>query len=327
MLAQRGIGAVPEYNFALGSGDSASFITTGAGRPQIGTPQVGYAVVTAGGQGAGASGSGVGGTAVFIQIDLVSGTVINEAGVPLVKALSEFSLFVDTMGTRDTALAIVNTGSPVPAGGSTTPTVLLSLFDTIASGAALATSTEPMPLAQVEVPIPTRQQVNRFIATRGPGGYFDTEQVSELEDFQGSVAVTNANPGDGSMWAALTVRTNNAGKKLSDGLVSTFTPFPVVPGAVALVAVGMRGTVTQESTGTLHVTLDLRDATHPVKGAIFYLSDRGALIGEEVRSVETLDFASFILEVPARSGPVNVDGVEVRLIYEGGEITPRMPIQ
>ena len=77
----------------------------------------------------------------------------------------------------------------------------------------------------------------------------------------------------------------------------------------------------------VHVTLDLRDATHPVKGAIFYLSDRGALIGEEVRSVETLDFASFILEVPARSGPVNVDGVEVRLIYEGGEITPRMPIQ
>ena len=37
--------------------------------------------------------------------------------------------------------------------------------------------------------------------------------------------------------------------------------------------------------------------------------------------------ASFVLELPARSGPVNVDGVEVRLIYEGGEITPRMPIQ
>ena len=277
--------------------------------------------MTVGGQQAGANGSGVGGTAVFIQTELSTETIINEAGVPLVKALSEFSLFVDTMGKRNTALAIVNTGSPAPAGGAGTSTVLLSLFDTIASGAALATSPVPIATAQVEVPAGT--QVNDFIA-----GYFDVEQAPVLENFQGSVTATNLNPQESSMWAALTVRTNNAGASLSGtGLVSIFTPFPVVPGAAALVSAGVMGTVTQESPGRLNITLDLRDATRPVKGAIFYVSDRGGLIGEEVRSIDTLDFASFVLELPARSGLVDLDGVEVRLIYEGGDITPRVPIQ
>ena len=170
------IGAVSVHEFPLGSGDSTSFATTGAGKPGDGSPQVGYAVVTAGGQEAGASDSGVGGTAVFIQTELESGIVINEAGVPLVRALSEFTLFVDTTGTRDTALAIVNTGSPFPAGGSTTPTVLLSLFDPIASGAALATS--PVAIATSLVPIDPGKQANNFIA-----GYFDIEQVPQLKNF------------------------------------------------------------------------------------------------------------------------------------------------
>ena len=196
----------------------------------------------------------------------------------------------------------------------------------MAGGAAIATSAEPIATASVEIPAGT--QVNRFIG--GPGGYFDPEQVPEFENFQGSVTATNANPGDGSTWAALTVRTSNAGKSLSqDDLVAIFTPFPVVPGAAGavIVSAGVRGTVTQGSHGRLNITLDLRNATRPVKGAIFYISDRGELIGEEVRSVDTLDFASFVLELPVRSGLVTVDGVEVRLIYEGGEITPRMPIQ
>ena len=304
-----GIGPVTEHDFELASGASASFSTMGEG-----DPNVGYAVVTAGGLLAGgSSGSGVGGTGVFTQIDVPSGTIINEAGLPLVKELSAFSLFVDTTGTRDTAVAIVNTGSPVSAGVATTPTqtALLSLF-TISGGADLAT-------AAVEVP--AGKQVNKFIG--GPGGYFDPEQVPELEDFQGSVTVTNANPGDGSMWAALTVRTNNLGAVFPEG-VPTFTAFPVVPGAAALVSSGVMGTVSQESLGRLNVALDLGNAARFVKGAIFYVYDNGELISEEVRAVDTLDLASFMLKVRRGSGPVDV---EVRLIYEGGEIPPRMPIQ
>ena len=81
-LDLEGIGAVSKHDFALGSGDSTSFSTTGAGNPVDGSPQVGYAVVTVGGQQAGTSGSGVGGTAVFIQTELSTGRIINEAGVP-----------------------------------------------------------------------------------------------------------------------------------------------------------------------------------------------------------------------------------------------------
>ena len=86
------------------------------------------------------------------------------------------------------------------------------------------------------------------------------------------------------------------------------------------------GTVTQESPETLHVTLDLREATRPVKGAIFYVFDGGELIREVVRSVDTRDFASVSIEVAGRAG-LNTIGVEIRLIYAGGEITPRMPVQ
>ncbi len=103
-----GIGPVTEHDFELGRGESAKFSTMGEG-----APNVGYAVVTAGGPLAGgSSGSGVGGTGVFIQIDVPSGTVINEAGVPLVKEMSAFSLFVDTTERRNTALAIVNPAGP-----------------------------------------------------------------------------------------------------------------------------------------------------------------------------------------------------------------------
>ena len=112
------IGQVTEHDFALGSGQSASFSTVGEAEAYEPGFAVGYAVVTAGIQGAGGGGgTSVGGTAVFIQKDLATGTVFNEAGVPLVKELSAFSLFVDTTGTRNTALAIVNAGGSGLSGG------------------------------------------------------------------------------------------------------------------------------------------------------------------------------------------------------------------
>ena len=307
-----GIGPVTEHDFELGRGESAKFSTMGEG-----APNVGYAVVTAGGPLAGgSSGSGVGGTGVFIQIDVPSGTVINEAGVPLVKEMSAFSLFVDTTERRNTALAIVNPAGPGVLGGGGGPITAarLSLFDP-----------SFQQIASTDVPLSPGQRLSEFLS-----GLFDPELVPEVNDMEGSLTVRSVNlqggGGSGTPLAALTVRTNNLGAVFPEG-VPTFTAFPVVPGAAALVSTGVMGTVTRESTGTLNVALDLREAARPVKGAIFYFFDRGELISEVVRSVDTRDFASFVFEFPGRSGSAGVEGVEVRLIYEGGEITPQMPVQ
>ena len=241
---------------------------------------------------------------------MATGTVFNEAGVPLVKELSSFSLFVDTTGTRNTALAIVNTGTPVPS------IVHLTVFDKLFQ--VIATTDFPMLVGQ---------QINNFIPN-----FFDTKQFPIINHMEGSATVTpqSAPLGFGGApaprLAGLTVRTNNAGGSFP-AVVPTFTAFPVVPGAAALVSTGVVGTVSQESAGTLNVRLDLRQAAYPVKGAIFYIFDRGELISEEVRSVDTRDFASFAFELPGRSGSAGVKGVDVRLIFERGEITPRMPIQ
>ncbi len=307
-----GIGSVTEHDFILRRGESARFSTLGEG-----APSVGYAVVTAGGPLAGgSSGSGVGGTGVFTQIDVPSGTIINEAGVPLVKELSSFSLFVDTTGTRDTALAIVNPPGPgiLGGGGGPTTTAQVNLFNT---------SFEQ--IAASNVPLAPGQRISDFVS-----GIFDPEVVPEINDMVGSMTVRSSllagGGGIGAPLAALTVRTNNLGAAFPEG-VPTFTPFPVVPGAAFLVSTGVAGTVTRESTGTLNVTLDLRESVRPVKGAIFYLFDRGELISERVRSVDTNDSASFLFEVPGRLGSATATSVEVRLIYEGGEITRRMPVQ
>ena len=307
-----GIGSVTEHDFILRRGESARFSTMGEG-----APSVGYAVVTAGGPLAGgSSGSGVGGTGVFTQIDVPSGTIINEAGVPLVKELSSFSLFVDTMGTRDTALAIVNPPGPGILGGGKGPTTAarLTLYNTAFEQ-----------IAGTDVPLAPGQRISEFMNT-----LFDPEMVPEVNDMEGSLTVRSVflqgGGGIGTPLAALTVRTNNLFAAFPEG-VPTFTAFPVIPGAAFLVSTGVAGTVTRESTGTLNVTLDLREAIRPVKGAIFYLFDRGELISELVRSVDTNDSASFLFEVPGRLGSATATSVEVRLIYGGGEITPRMPVQ
>ncbi len=310
-LNLEGIGSVTEHNFALARGQSVSFKTMG-----VGAPNVGYAVLTAGGPLAGGGGAtGVGGTGVFIQIDIPSGTVINEAGVPLVKELSAFSLFVDTQGSRNTALAIVNpAGSGVlGGGGGPIPAARLNLFDKSFNF-----------IATTDVPIPPGEQRNNFIA-----GYFDPEQVPEVNDMCGSVTVTPVSVLAGGVapppMAGLTVRTNNLGTAFP-AAVPTFTPFPVIPGAAALLDAGVSGTVSLESEG-LNISLDLRDATRLITGAVFFVFDRGQLIAEVVRPVRTTDVLSFFLDLPGTRASLTRLGVEVRLIYGGGEISPLMPIE
>ena len=80
------------FSIPLGRGAAASFQTKGTG-----DLVVGYAKVTAG--------QGVGGTALFTRSD--GGILVYEAGVPAARPISEFSIFLDSRGKRDTGLAIV----------------------------------------------------------------------------------------------------------------------------------------------------------------------------------------------------------------------------
>lgn len=303
-----GIGEVSEHNFVLGSGESTTFATSGEG-PGV---KVGYAVVTLTGlAGGGGANFSVGGTAVFVQRDIETGTIFNEAGVPLVSDLSDFSLFVDTTGTRDTAIAIVSTGTTVPFGAeTTTPVARLNLFDT--SFGLIATT---------EVPIPEGGQANRFLA-----GFFDPQQVPEVQDMQGSLTVTPVGGESDGRWAALTVRTNNAGGQFP-GVVPTFTPFPVVPGAATQIIAGVSATAARLSTDSLQVTLDLTRHARQVKGAIVCVSSGGVLVSEAVHALKGNDIESFELSLPAAFASSDLDRIEVRLIYSGGDVGPRMQIE
>ena len=80
------------FSIPLGRGAAASFQTKGTG-----DLVVVYAKVTAG--------QGVGGTALFTRSD--GGILVYEAGVPAARPISEFSIFLDSRGKRDTGLAIV----------------------------------------------------------------------------------------------------------------------------------------------------------------------------------------------------------------------------
>ena len=88
-------GSSSVFNFQLKKGESLAARTPGTG-----DLVVGYAKVTAA--------AGVGGTAIFRRSDDPSGIALYEAGVPATTPLKSFSVFLDSLGNRDTGLALVN---------------------------------------------------------------------------------------------------------------------------------------------------------------------------------------------------------------------------
>ncbi len=102
VLTLEGLGSGSSFNFDLNSGESRVVRTDG-----LGGIKAGYARVS--------TQEGVGGSAVFRRIDVPSGILETESGVPSARPLNSFSLFVVTTGDADTGLALANPG-PVPAG-------------------------------------------------------------------------------------------------------------------------------------------------------------------------------------------------------------------
>jgi hypothetical protein len=158
--------------------------------------QVGYARVRAGA-------AIIGGTAVFTQqaIDTLGRAItLFEAGVPATVPRRRFSVFLDSLGGRDTGLALVNTSSQAA-------TITLRLYDLNFSL-----------LAEQVLELAPGQHLPRFISQLFPS-YPPAGEMLGLVAVESSVPV-----------AAVTLRQKNEIGVDFPQEVPLLTTFPVIPG-------------------------------------------------------------------------------------------------
>ena len=190
VLTIDGLGTESTFNFVLGSGQSTVLGTTGQG-----AIQVGYARVT--------SVEGLGGSAVFSRVDLPSGLLETESGVPASQPANSFSLFVDTTGNAETGLALANP-APGPAGGP--PTILdLKLLDMAGQE-----------IGSRELELATGQHTAQFVTQLFP-------EVEGIDNMRGLLQVSSPVP-----IVAVTLLQNDDSSTPFPEDVGTLTAFPVL---------------------------------------------------------------------------------------------------
>ena len=191
-------GSSSVFNFQLKKGESLAAQTPGTG-----DLVVGYAKVTAA--------AGVGGTAVFRRSDNPSGIALYEAGVPATTPLKSFSVFLDSLGNKDTGLALVNSLQQL-------------------------TSKDPTQVAAADVTLRVYTQDSELVATTaqelGIGTHSsrfiweffqsDAELQAQLQEMEGLVTVESSQP-----LAAVTLRQNDDPELGFPQDVPTLAVFPV----------------------------------------------------------------------------------------------------
>ncbi len=282
-----GLGTQTSFEIPLSAGASVSVQTPGTGGIIVG-----YARITA------PPGASVGGTAVFTRTDIPSGTILYEAGVPAARDLNDFTIFVDTIGDRNTGLAVVNTDrSAIPATSGNE--VQMRLFDLGFNE-----------IATTVVPLPGGVHDARFV----PEIFDAVPQAAEMEG-----TVTVSSPDD---LAAVTLRTNDAmGIDFPDE-VPTLTAFPVVEGNAALMA-GFSGKLALSQSGKLSATLEFSGKYRP-EGALFLLYRDGKLLDA---SYHDLPGAASGTETVQLGQVARVDHVEVQLLFPGVRNAPRFVLR
>ena len=183
------------FETTLGPGQALSLQTAG-----LQALQVGYARFWAR--------PSVGATAVFTSSNTSTGATLYDAGVPsITRPLRKFTIFLDSLGVRDTGLAMVRTrqsdNSTITRGAA--DNVRLSLFDTAFN-----------PIATTTLFLTEGAQVSRFIWE-----YFEDRPAvaTQAREMQGVVVVDSKD-----RLAAVTLRLTN------DPEGSTLTAFPVIEG-------------------------------------------------------------------------------------------------
>ncbi len=228
------------FTFNLKSGASLSVKTPGTGALTIG-----YARVTT-------AGAGVGGTAVFTGFNVPDNVILFEAGVPASRAVQNFSVFVDTIGTNNTGLAILN---PAAAGG-TPPNILLTLYDT-----------DFNQIATTDVPLGGGQKLAQFVAEFFAGNNAAVQAASEMT---GTLTI------QGPALAAVTLR-QNAPPVAFPQAVPTLTTFPVTPGVAG--AVVQASSLQLSASGGLELTLDTSSLPDTARAVAYRLYSGNTLVG------------------------------------------------
>jgi hypothetical protein len=189
------------FEFELKQGESISLPTPGTG-----ALQVGYARIVAG--------EGVGGVVVFRRSDLATGISLYEAGVPASTQLKQFSIFVDSLGVRDTGFAIVH---PPQNGGN-------SLAQVSAANIAIRLYDKQYNFIAEKMldPLAPDSHMSRFVHEM-----FDEPTVkAQAQEMEGILVVESDQP-----LVAVTVRQNDDPQKGFPQEVPFLTTFPVIPGA------------------------------------------------------------------------------------------------
>ena len=183
------------FNTSLSPGQALSLETVG-----LENLKVGYARFTAG--------PSVGATAVFNSSDTPTGVNLYAAGVPAIsRPLRRFSLFLDSLGVKDTGLAMVRVGqnrdSALPQGDL--DNVTLRLLDT-----------DFQAIATTSFSLSEGAQISRFIHE-----FFQDqpEIAAQAREMQGVLVVESPD-----LLAAITMRLTN------DPANPTLTTFPVIEG-------------------------------------------------------------------------------------------------
>ena len=192
------LGTDSRFDFELKRGESISLPTTGDG-----DLRVGYARVM--------SSEDVSGVTIFTRIDQSTGVLLFEAGVPASTLLTKFSIAVDSIGIKDTGLAIVYPAEE----GAPDAIVTLRLFDQ-----------EFNLIAERELdPMAAGSHLARFVHQ-----LFDDDQVvSEAQELKGLLTVESTRP-----LVAVTLRQRDDAMLEFPDEVPLVTSFPVIPGVLEL---------------------------------------------------------------------------------------------
>ena len=188
------------FGFGLNPGESVSAQSDG-----IRDIQAGYAEILAA--------VGVGGTAVFSRSDAASGTLLYEAGVSATQPLTDFTLFVDSLGDRETGLAVA---FPTAGQEALDPAELtLRLYDNEFNQLA-STSAQLLPGRHFA------GFITQFFAGT-PG----------IDEMQGTVTVSSTEP-----VVAVTLRQTDDPLRGFPEDVPILTTFPVIPARADLALAG-----------------------------------------------------------------------------------------
>lgn len=155
----------------------------------------------------------VGGTAVFTRTEPGNNVVLFEAGVPATRTLRDFTVFLDSLGVKDTGLAIVN---PLDEGGSSSAAnVTLRAWDKAFENQ----------LGTAQVQIADGSAIGQFIWEIFRDAGATQNLIDQLREIEAVVTIES----DQDL-AAVTLRQNDDAAQDFPNDVPTLTTFPVIEG-------------------------------------------------------------------------------------------------